>query len=340
VEITSADPADCGSLPIGSVARREVVLKNTGPHRILLNVVAKSCPCLTVFIDPKELGPGQTASVEIMTDVAAVGAAVRYTVDVEAQTVLSAGRAGRSQLLHFEIIYEPDVQAVVTPTTLHLVATPSRPARRTLVIRRLDGEAVTGVRTTLPGDWISVAEVAPWADNPAQKVVTLQSATTTPGFYRAARREGLLRVFVAGQETHVARVNVSLRVEPDVIALPAGLTWNAADPRPFRESVLLTDRATPARPALTASLERPSPLVDSLALVARAGGRWQLNVTPAPLARTLDAPPQVLQVVIRDASGAQLTTVPLVWFGPKAWSSLPQPAQPPKPQPAANPPAE
>lgn len=308
VQLIEDEAADRGRVALGNIVRRRVTFKNLTQDTLSARVIAISCPCTKAVLGAAELPPGSSTSLVLTTTAVSVATTQWYTADVE----FSAQQPGQAlpvrQRVQVPIGFIPDVQATMMPTLATMHSTEGKAGTFELHIRRLDSQGLTVSKVEPPGDWVSVRSVKPLRRDPRQQVITLEAAAVPPGFYR-----GFLKVFIEGGDEAGLSSDLSLRVDPRLIADPAGfvmVTGEKREPAPCR--VLLTSR--PGMPLPEMPLDaRVEPTARGWTTTISDGplpGQWWLTLTQATHPAVI--PSGDADVVVIDAKGNAIQRIPLI----------------------------
>lgn len=314
VNVLEDEPADRGLIPIGQLVARRVGIENIAGVGLKLRVVGTSCPCAIAKLGAEFLAPGDSTKLELATTAESVGSKQWYTADVEVTEQSAEQGIPRRERFRVSIGYLPDVQAVVFPHMVTMYSVSGRKEEFELVVRRLDGRAVSVADVNLPGEWLRVSRVQPSVEDARQQIITLAPATAVPGIYR-----GIISVKVDGEEAAANRLDASLRVEPEWVTLPAGIVWRETDRGwPAEARVRIRSRKGTARAAgpFSARITDPCPLLKSVSIEqdAAADAGYVLVARLSVIeSQSITHGSSMIDVV--DSQGAVVLQVPIVWFG-------------------------
>ena len=64
---------DLGDVPNGTIATRDLTVRNTGEGRLVVDAISTSCGCTTATLDPMQIAPGESGTLHIEYDAGAHG---------------------------------------------------------------------------------------------------------------------------------------------------------------------------------------------------------------------------------------------------------------------------
>lgn len=64
---------DLGDVPNGTIATRDVAVRNAGDGMLVVDTLSTSCGCTTATLEPMQLAPGESGTLHIAYDSAAHG---------------------------------------------------------------------------------------------------------------------------------------------------------------------------------------------------------------------------------------------------------------------------
>lgn len=64
---------DLGDVPNGTIAGRDVAVRNSGDSMLVVETISTSCGCTTATLEPMQLAPGESGTLHIEYDAGAHG---------------------------------------------------------------------------------------------------------------------------------------------------------------------------------------------------------------------------------------------------------------------------
>lgn len=256
VTVASITPEDAGSLPVGSLAVRQVRFTNLAAVPLRLRVVEKSCACLDTKFGADLLAPGEATELTFHTIVAPGGMPVRYCLVVEAASDDPAKPTLRSRSVPICIQYESSETTLVKPQTVIIRRPSGDNFLARVAVRQTDEEAgrpeIQSV--SVDADWAQ-ATVVPSDSIPHLAWVEL-FGKLPPG-----RNAAKLTINMADGGRHHVRV----RTIADPLLHPA-------------PSLLTLTRTAPGKAAGQLILRGPRDLLDQIQRVHVDS--WPASITP------------------------------------------------------------
>lgn len=322
VALIKSDAESRGRVAPGTMVRRTGVLRNAASERVEIRVARTTCSCVQHSLSSASLNPGEEATVSLWLTSIEATEPQRHAVFVEAMTRDAAGVPTRRETLPLWIEYEPDVEAIFTPSEwIGRVLVRGEDGAVRVWIRRGDGKEPELDGVDVP-EWLRVKSFEVVREPSVVGVLSLVPATNVPGVYR-----GPVRIRLRGQAGPGHQVFVNLRLEPEWRPIPAGVAWTIPkdDPSARTWTIRLWATSPKVEPPEVGEVRpaeaRAGIVVGPVRASAAKGARSEFDVTIDPAALKLAEDGHATTAIeVRGKDGAVLLSVPVVCFGPRALS--------------------
>ncbi|MEX2218566.1 MAG: DUF1573 domain-containing protein [Phycisphaerales bacterium] len=304
-----------GKCTVGETAAHACHIKNVGASRATLRKVQSSCSCLTIQIEPAEIGPDEEARIAIIAPVVAAAGRQEHYVIIEAAFV-EDGKTIHKERVHVSVGYEADLALLVDPRQLHVAAVEGRETLRTIYIRSraLDAVNVRDLECDLKGVHVGNPRrfVVPSPDRPGEEALAIPVAfrPTQTGLFC-----GELVFRTDDQNQAEVRIPIELNVRSQMVAAPAGFALIMSDGQGQRTDTVVVRRrdGQPFEVAGARVAAQAGGVVDGFKiLLDSTSDRVSVRVQLETITRVL---PQegVGSVELLDRSGVVIDRLPLAW---------------------------
>jgi hypothetical protein len=217
-ETVRRDRASVGSL---IEARREVTNRSDRAARVRL--LRSSCPCVTIEIEPAEVGPGESATVIARTHVAAVAEPQTHWALIEVARFDVHGLVAESRQIRLNLEYTADLLLLVEPDRAWFVGTIGVPELRTFYLRSSGLDAIGLRNLRVEGEGFALDRVRRFRSMPEHRAPEDVLAVTVSYAGRSSEVvAGALRFETDLPGMEEGRLRLEARARPRWPARPAG----------------------------------------------------------------------------------------------------------------------
>lgn len=317
VRVTGKPDKDLGLCPVGTDASRRVWLDNIAGVPLLVELVSKSCGCVSFTIDSPLLAPGEGTVVSLQTSVESIAGPQTHGITLRVKP--EAPTDTRVQELNFTMTYRPDVDYTIAPAFIVTRAVLGERLRlRAFVQDITEGALSVGPATTdLAGGVARIERTPAPPRNPGTPFdyfgVVVDFTPTTLG-----TTKGHIIIETNSLTSPKTAVPVTIHTVSAWHSSEAGfiLTNGGGAPvfMPALNAVLASPQADKDK-HVSARVEPAVPFCDVRIDRAEEPGRWNLGVR-------LDRerlPPYAWQgSILVEGEGAVLLSLPIVWINTAA----------------------
>lgn len=301
---------------VGSVieARREVT--NRSDRAVRIRLLRSSCPCVTIEIEPAEVGPGESATVTARTHVAAVAEPQAHWVIVEVARFDEHGLVAESRQFRLNLEYTADLLLLVEPDRAWFVGTIGVPELRTFYLRSNGLDAVGFRNLRVEGEGFALDRVRRFRSMPEHRAPEDVLAVTVSYVGRSSEVvAGAVRFETDLPGMEEGRLRLEARARPRWRARPSGFALIYDVPAEHELVVEVLPQHGQPCPAHRAVvlLDTGSAFAEAARIhVQPADDRGTVRVTMGLSSRLLPDH-GTANVRLLDSEGNEVLTLPVAW---------------------------